>query len=41
MQNEEILKKYKLSEEVHSFYYDIIKRTYTSGKTPVKIQLQS
>ena len=36
MQNEEILKKYKLSEEVHSFYYDIIKRTYTSGKTPVK-----
>lgn len=33
---EEILKKYKLSDETHDFYYDIIKRTYTSGKTPVK-----
>lgn len=36
MENEEVLKKYKLSEETHDFYYDIIKRTYTSGKVPVK-----
>lgn len=36
MENEEMLKKYKLSEELHDFYYDIIKRTYTSGKIPVK-----
>lgn len=36
MENEEILKKYKLSEEEHDFYYDIIKRTYTGGKIPVK-----
>lgn len=36
MEVEEILKKYKLSEETHDFYYDIIKRTYTSGKIPVK-----
>ena len=36
MNEEEILKKYKLSEEDHNFYYEIIKRTYTSGKTPVE-----
>lgn len=36
MNEEEILKKYKLSEEEHNFYYKIIKRTYTSGKTPVE-----
>lgn len=36
MEEQEILKTYKLSEEVHDFYYEIIKRTYTSGKTPVE-----
>jgi len=36
MDEQEILKKYKLSEEEHELYYQIIKRTYTSGKTPVK-----
>ena len=36
MNEEEILKKYKLSQEEHEFYYEIIKRTYTSGKTPVE-----
>ena len=36
MDEEEILEKYKLSEEEHEFYYEIIKRTYTSGKTPVE-----
>ena len=36
MNEEEILKKYKLSETDHDFYYDIIKRTYTSGKIPTK-----
>ena len=35
MENEEeILKKYKLSEEEHDHYYEIIKRAYTAGKTP-------
>lgn len=36
MNEEEILQKYKLSEAEHDFYYDIIKRTYTSGKIPTK-----
>lgn len=36
MKEEEILGKYRLSKEVHDFYYEIIKRTYTSGKTPVE-----
>lgn len=31
---EELLKKYKLSDEEHDMYYEIIKRTYTAGKTP-------
>ena len=34
MNEQDILKKYKLSEQEHDFYYSIIKRTYTSGKTP-------
>ncbi len=33
---EEILKKYKLTEQEHEMYYRIIKRTYTGGKTPQK-----
>lgn len=33
---EDIFKKYKLTEEEHKNYYKIIKRIYTSGKTPVK-----
>lgn len=36
MNEEEILKKYKLSEVEHEHYYDIIKRIYTSGKIPVE-----
>lgn len=36
MKEEEILKKYKLSEEEHERYYEIIKRIYTSGKIPVE-----
>lgn len=36
MNEEEILKKYKLSEEEHDHYYEIIKRIYTSGKIPVE-----
>lgn len=36
MNEEEILKKYKLSEVEHEHYYEIIKRIYTSGKIPVK-----
>lgn len=36
MNEQDILKKYKLSEQEHDFYYSIIKRTYTSGKTPVE-----
>ena len=36
MNEVEILKKYKLSEAEHDFYYDIIKRTYTSGKIPTQ-----
>lgn len=31
----DILEKYKLSEDEHNAYYDIIKRTYTAGKIPV------
>ncbi len=34
MNEEEVLKKYKLTEEEHNEYYDIIKRIYVSGKTP-------
>lgn len=34
MNEEEILKKYKLTEEKHNEFYDIIKRIYVSGKTP-------
>lgn len=33
---EEILKKYKLSDEEHKQYYQTIKRIYTGGKIPVK-----
>lgn len=33
---QDILKKYKLTEEEHNNYYDIIKRIYTGGKTPVE-----
>ena len=36
MNEEEILRKYKLSETEHDLYYDKIKRTYTSGKVPTK-----
>lgn len=36
MNEEEILKQYKLSEEEHEHYYEIIKRIYTSGKIPVE-----
>lgn len=36
MNEKEILEKYKLSEEEHNFYYDIIKRTYTGGKIPTQ-----
>ena len=36
MNEKEILEKYKLSEEEHDFYYDIIKRTYTGGKIPTQ-----
>ena len=32
---EEILKKYKLSDEEHNQYYQTIKRIYTGGKIPV------
>lgn len=31
----EILKKYKLTDEEHDQYYDIIKRTFTDTQTPV------
>ena len=36
MNEEEILKKYKLSKEEHDHYYEIIKRIYTGGKVPVE-----
>lgn len=36
MEEQEILRKYKLSEQEHELYYKIIKRTYTSGKIPVQ-----
>ena len=36
MEEQEILQKYKLSQQEHDFYYEIIKRTYTSGKIPVE-----
>ena len=36
MNEEEILKKYKLSEEEHENYYGTIKRIYTGGKIPVE-----
>ena len=36
MEEQEILKKYKLSEQEHNRYYSIIKRVYTSGKIPVQ-----
>ena len=36
MEEQEILRKYKLSEQEHDLYYKIIKRTYTSGKIPVQ-----
>lgn len=35
MNTEEILNKYKLSEEEHNKYYDQIKKIFTSGKKPV------
>lgn len=35
MNKEEILKKYKLSDEEHDQYYQTIKRIYTGGKIPV------
>lgn len=36
MNEEEILKKYKLAEDEHNEYYDTIKRIYIGGKTPQK-----
>ena len=36
MNREEILKKYKLTNEEHEQYYQTIKRIYTGGKTPVE-----
>ncbi len=36
MDEQEILKRYKLTDEEHENYYEIIKRIYTSGKIPVK-----
>ena len=36
MEEQEKLRKYKLSQQEHDFYYKIIKRTYTSGKIPVQ-----
>ena len=36
MEEQEILQKYKLSQQEHELYYRIIKRTYTSGKIPVQ-----
>ena len=36
MNEEELLKKYKLTEEEHNQYYDTIKRIYLGGKTPQK-----
>ena len=36
MEEQEILKKYKLTEQEHDRYYKIIKRVYTSGKIPVQ-----
>ena len=35
MTKEEILKKYKLTDEEHEQYYQTIKRIYTGGKIPV------
>lgn len=35
MNKEEILKKYKLTDEEHEQYYQTIKRIYTGGKIPV------
>lgn len=36
MNEEEILKKYKLTKEEHDEYYQTIKRIYVGGKTPEK-----
>lgn len=36
MNEEEIFKKYKLTEDEHNEYYDTIKRIYVGGKTPQK-----
>ena len=36
MNEEELLKKYKLTEEEHNEYYDTIKRIYVGGKIPQK-----
>ena len=36
MKEEEILKKYKLTEEEHNEFYNTIKRIYVGGKTPQK-----
>ena len=36
MNEEEILKKYKLTDEEHEEYYQTIKRIYVGGKTPQK-----
>ena len=33
---QDILKKYKLTEKEHNDYYNIIKRIYTDGKVPVE-----
>ena len=33
---EEILKKYKLTDKEHDEYYDTIKRIYVGGKMPQK-----
>ena len=36
MNEEEILKKYKRTDEEHEEYYQTIKRIYVGGKTPQK-----
>lgn len=36
MNEEELFKKYKLTEEEHNEYYETIKRIYVGGKTPQK-----
>ena len=33
---QDILKKYKLTEKEHNDYYNIIKRIYTEGKVQVE-----